>query len=142
VYRHWPQPADLLEEVVGQVPVPFLDQPGESLRERLRAALRRTRDDFGQPILQTAIASMIDKSMHDETANELREQKVRTIRDRMHDGLSDALASGELIGAPDADELVSRLVGPVFFRLVMQQRPVSDDFIDRLLEETLAPFTP
>jgi AcrR family transcriptional regulator len=142
VYRHWPQPADLLQEVVNQVPVPFLEQPGDTFRERLRSTLRRTRDDFGQPIMQTVIASMIDKSMHDEAANEVRQLKIGTVRARLAEGLADALADGELIGAPDADELVARLIGPIFFRLLMQQETVSDDFLDRLIDETLAPYTP
>jgi AcrR family transcriptional regulator len=142
VYRHWPQPADLLREVVDRVPVPFLDQPGGTFRERLRASLRRMRDDFSQPILQTVIASMIDKSMHDDAANELREAKTQKLRERTSEALAEALRTGELVGEPDAEELVSRLIGPVFFRLVMEQRKVSDGYIDRLITETLAPFTP
>ena len=142
VYRHWPNPADLLEEVVERVPVPFLDQPGDTLRARLRSSLRRARDDFGQPILQTVIASMIDKSMHGEAADEMRRRKIGTVVARMEEGLAGALASGELVGDPDADELVSRLLGPIFFRHLLQQAPVTDGFLGRLLDETLAPFTP
>jgi AcrR family transcriptional regulator len=141
VYRHWPQPADLLQEVVAQIPVPFLDLPGDTFRARLRATLMRTRDDFSQPIMQTVIASMIDKSMHDEAANEVRQMKIGTVRARLAEGLADALEQGELVGEPDADELVARLIGPVFFRLLMQQERVSDDFVDRLIDETLAPYT-
>lgn len=142
VYRHWPQPADLLQEVITQVPVPFLEQPGDTFRARLRATLGRTRDDFEQPIMQTVLASMIDKSMHDEAANEVRQMKIGTVRARMEEGLVEALDSGELVGEPDAGELVARLVGPIFFRLFMQQEPASDDFLDRLIDETLAPYTP
>ena len=142
VYRHWPQPAYLLQEVVNQIPVPFLDQPGETFRARLRASLVRTRDDFAQPIMQTMIASMIDKSMHDEAANEVRQMKVGTVRARLQEGLTDAVACGELVGEPDAGELVARLIGPIFFRLLMQQEAVSDAFLDRLIDETLAPYTP
>jgi AcrR family transcriptional regulator len=142
VYRHWPQPVDLLHEVITQVPVPFLEQPGDTLRDRLRATLARTRNDFGQPIMQTVLASMIDKSMHDQAANEVRQTKIGMVRARMEEGLADALDRGELVGEPDAGELVARLIGPIFFRLLMQQEPVSDDFLDRLLEETLAPYTP
>jgi AcrR family transcriptional regulator len=142
VYRHWPQPADLLQEVITQVPVPFLEQPGDTFRARLRATLVRTRDDFGQPIMQTVLASMIDKSMHDEAANEVRQIKIGTVRERMEEGLAEALDRGELVGEPDAGELVARLIGPIFFRLLMQQEPVPDAFLDRLIDETLAPYTP
>jgi AcrR family transcriptional regulator len=142
VYRHWPQPADLLQEVINQVPVPFLEQPGDTFRDRLRATLVRTRNDFTQPIMQTVIASMIDKSMHDEAANEVRQKKLDAIHGRMAEGVAEAVAAGELVGEPDTDELIGRLIGPIFFRLLMQRLPVSDDFVDRLLDETLAPYTP
>jgi AcrR family transcriptional regulator len=142
VYRHWPQPADLLQEVIAQVPVPFLDQPGDTFRARLRATLVRTRDDFGQPIMQTVLASMIDQSMHDEAADEVRRTKIGRVVARMAEELDAAVAAGELVDEPDADELIARLVGPIFFRLLLQRRPVSDDFLDRLIEETLAPYTP
>jgi len=142
VYRHWPQPADLLHDVINQVPVPFLELPGDTFRDRLRATLLRMRDDFGQPILQTVIASMIDKSMHDEAANEARSTKINTLHVRMAEGLAGAIADGELAGEPNADELIARLVGPIFFRLLMQRLPVSDAFVDRLIDETLAPYTP
>jgi hypothetical protein len=60
----------------------------------------------------------------------------------MEEALADALERGELTGRPDASELVARLIGPLFFRLLMQQEPVTDRFIDRLIDETLAPYTP
>jgi hypothetical protein len=88
------------------------------------------------------LMSMIEKSLRDELADELRKAKLRRVSERMGEGLAEAIASGELVGKPDADELVSRLVGPIFFRLVMQQQPVSNAYLDRLLDQTLAPFTP
>lgn len=142
VYRHWPQPADLIREVIDRVPVPFLDQPGDTLRDRLRATLRRTRDDFSQPAMQAVLMSMVEKSLRDELADEVRKAKLRRVSERMQQGLAEALAAGELVGAPDADELASRLIGPIFFRLVMQRQPIPNDYLDRLLDETLAPFTP
>lgn len=142
VYRHWPNPADLIREVIDRVPVPFLDQPGDTFRDRLRATLRRTRDDFSQPVMQAVLMSMIEKSLRDEAADDVRKAKLGRVRQRMEEGLAEARAAGEIVGTPDTDELVSRLVGPIFFRLVMQQEPVSDAYLDRLLEETLAPFTP
>lgn len=142
VYRHWPQPADLLQEVISQVPVPFLEQPGDTFRDRLRATLARTRDDFGQPIMQTVLASMIDRSMHDESADEVRQTKIGTVVARMAEGLAEAMEAGELVGEPDADELIARLVGPIFFRQLLQRQSISDDFLERLIDETLAPYTP
>src|SRR5260221_2013877 len=46
VYRHWPQPVDLFNDVLGRVEFPWLEHPGGTLRDRLRHDLRRLRDDL------------------------------------------------------------------------------------------------
>jgi len=142
VYRHWPQPVDLLAEVIEGFPIPFLEEPGDTLRGRLQVAMRRLADDLSVPIMRAVVSSLVEQSQHDEATRSLRDAKIDVVRQRIRQAVADALATGELTGEPDPDELVSRLVGPMFFRILLEHRPVSDRFIDELIDDTLARFTP
>ncbi len=49
--------------------------------------------------------------------------------------------AGELHGAPDADALVTQLVGALFFRELVAHRRTTDVFIDHLIDTALAPWS-
>lgn len=142
VYRHWPQPVDLLADVIGQFPVPFLEEPGRNLRERLWTTMRRLGDDFRIPIMRAVISSLLEKAQHDEGARELRDIKIGVVHRRMREAVEEGLASGALTGDPDPEALVARLMGPLIFRILMQDLSISDRFIDEVLDGALAPYQP
>jgi hypothetical protein len=45
----------------------------------------------------------------------------------------------ERAGAENPDELVDRLVGPIYYRALVSGEGISDEFIDRLVRATLRP---
>ena len=141
VYRHWPNPFDLLFEAMQEVELPFLEPAEAPLRERLRADLRRIRDDLAGPTLPRMIANIIDRAQHEQQYRSHTERIVNAAVANMRTAVDRALMLGELHRTPDADLLVSQLLGPVVFRRLVADRPVTDDFIDQIVDGALAPWT-
>jgi AcrR family transcriptional regulator len=138
VYRHWAEPADLLIEAVTTADFPFLDQPGGSLRDRLRADLRRVRDDMAAPIMATLLATIIERSRHDSATRAHRDRVTGKLADNARVAIDTAVATGELRRRPDADDLIAQTLGPLFFRRIVADQPADDAFIDRIVDDALA----
>jgi AcrR family transcriptional regulator len=138
VYRHWAEPADLLVEAVTSADLPFLDRPGGTLRERLRADLRRLRDDLGAPIMATLLATIIERSRHDPATRAHRDRVATGLVENARVAIDAAMATGELHSRPDPDDLVAQTLGPLFFRRVVADRPADDAFIDHIIGDALA----
>jgi AcrR family transcriptional regulator len=60
VYRHWPQPVDLVFEALGVAEQPLLhSSEGQPLREWLRRELMRVAADFARPVVRQFIAAIV-----------------------------------------------------------------------------------
>jgi cytochrome P450 len=68
---------------------------------------------------------------------DLRGDLLRRISAVLGSGLAEAAATGELGQRLDPDELLARLLGPVIFRVSIQQAAIDRDFIDRLVDAAL-----
>lgn len=142
VYRHWAQPADLIFEAVTSTDLPFLERPGGTLRERLRADLRRLRDDMATPIIATLLATIIERSQHDPATRAHRDRVTATLAANALAAIDTAMATGELHSRPDPDDLVAQTLGPLFFRRIMADQPADDAFIDHIVDDALARARP
>jgi hypothetical protein len=68
---------------------------------------------------------------------DLRDDLLRRISAVLRSGLAQAEATGEIGKRLDPDELLARLLGPVIFRVSIQQAAFDRDFIDRLVDGAL-----
>ena len=68
---------------------------------------------------------------------DLRDDLLRRISAVLGTGLAEAEAAGELGQRLDPDELLARLLGPVIFRVTIQQAAADRDFIDPLVAAAL-----
>jgi AcrR family transcriptional regulator len=141
VYRHWPQPVDLFKDVFGRVDFPWLEQPGGTLRDRLGRDLRRLRDDLNVPVLVTMIASIMEGARHDSFMRTQRDRLVAQVSSATRSAIDEALVRGELRAAPEAADLVTQLIGPLFFRSLLEGRSATDNFLDQLIDNALASWT-
>jgi AcrR family transcriptional regulator len=139
VYRHWPKPVDLLFEAMQQVELPFLEPAEGTLRDRLRADLRRLGDDLAAPGMPSMIATIIDRAQREDDYRSRNERLVTRAVSNMRAALDQAVEAGEVDGASDPEVLVSQLLGAVMFRCLIAHRPVSDGFIDQLIDNALGP---
>lgn len=137
LYRHWPTAADLLYDVLGEVDPPLLRPGAGPLVAWLQAELQHAAVEMAQPAAVQFVSVLIGRADLDPGAAELR----RRILDHNVMNLATAVARaderGELDGEPDPHWLTAQLLGPVLFRVIIEGRPASDDFIDEVIDRAL-----
>jgi AcrR family transcriptional regulator len=138
IYRHWPRPVDLVTEALSVVDQPvFRSREGSSLRAWLGGELARFAADLAQPAATQFLATVIGTADQIQSVADLRDDLLRRISAVLRSGLAQAEAMGEPGRRLDPDELLARLLGPVIFRVSIQQAVADRDFIDRLVDAAL-----
>jgi AcrR family transcriptional regulator len=140
IYRHWPRPVDLVTEALSVVDQPvFRSREGSSLRAWLGGELARFAADLAQPAATQFLATVIGTADQIQSVADLRDDLLRRISAVLRSGLAagEAGATGETVQRFDPDELLARLLGPVIFRVSIQQAVADRDFIDRLVDAAL-----
>jgi AcrR family transcriptional regulator len=138
IYRHWPRPVDLVTEALSVVDQPvFRSREGSSLRAWLGGELARFAADLAQPAATQFLATVIGTADQIQSVADLRDDLLRRISAVLGSGLAQAETTGDPDRRLDPDELLARLLGPVIFRVSIQQVAVDRDFIDRLVDGAL-----
>jgi hypothetical protein len=107
------------------------------LRAWLGGELARFAADLAQPAATQFLATVIGTADQVQAVADLRGDLLRRISAVLGSGLAEAAATGELGQRLDPDELLARLLGPVIFRVSIQQAAIDRDFIDRLVDAAL-----
>lgn len=138
VYRHWPQLDDLLFDAIATLDAPIF-RPGDdgTLREWLHAELAHAGEMFASPATQHLIAALVDRGARDPALAALSKEIGTRADDLLGSRLGKALADGELTHAPDAADLAALLLGPVFFRALVQPQELDDAFIAFVIDHAL-----
>src|SRR5271170_4477540 len=139
IYRHWPRPVDLVTEALSVVDQPVFRSREGSLRAWLGGELARFAADLAQPAATQFLATVIGTADSVQAVADLRNDLLRRISAVLRSGLAagEAGAAGEAVRRFDPDELLARLLGPVIFRVSIQQAVADRDFIDRLVDAAL-----
>jgi AcrR family transcriptional regulator len=137
IYRHWPRPVDLVTEALTVVDQPVFRSREGSLREWLGGELTRFAADLAQPAATQFVATVIGTADQVQAVADLRDDLLRRISAVLGSGLAGAEATGEIGNRIDPDELLARLLGPVIFRVSIQQATADRDYIDRLVAAAL-----
>lgn len=138
VYRHWPDRAALLQDVLSAEVLTLHTTPTGDLRVDLIAELSSMRDELCQRHFDRVLITLIDRAfvepdmlpvkstmMHDGTAN------LRQI-------LEQGSRRGELHPKLDIDEAVSFLVAPVVYRHLFADDTITDEMISRIVADLIA----
>lgn len=112
-----------------------------SLRAWLAGELARFAADLAQPAATQFLATVIGSADQVQAVAGLRDDLLRRISAVLRSGLTtgESGAGGETALRLDPDELLARLLGPVIFRVSIQQAAIDRDFIDRLVDAALGP---
>jgi AcrR family transcriptional regulator len=142
IYRHWPRPVDLVTEALSVVEQPVFRSREGSLRAWLGGELARFAADLAQPAATQFVATVIGSADQVQAVADLRDDLLRRISAVLRSGLAsgESVATGEAVQRFDSDELLARLLGPVIFRVSIQQAAADRDFIDRLVDAALGPL--
>jgi AcrR family transcriptional regulator len=137
IYRHWPRQVDLVTEALTVIEQPVFRSREGPLRAWLGGELTRFAADLSEPAAIQFLATVIGTADQVRAVAGLRDDLLRRISAVLRSGLAQAEATGELGKRLDPDELLARLLGPVIFRVAIQQVAADREFVDRLVDAAL-----
>ncbi|MFN8052436.1 MAG: TetR/AcrR family transcriptional regulator [Acidimicrobiales bacterium] len=134
IYRHWPSLAEIVTEAatstVGIKAVPDTGDARADLRAHLDVlAEKMTRSDWGR-----MLPTIVDAASRDP---ELLELQRRTTAERRMAAMAIAakgVANGQIRDDVDLDLVGEMLVGPIFTRHLVTHQPITEQFLDDLLD--------
>jgi AcrR family transcriptional regulator len=135
VYRHWPQPLDLVIEALGVASQPLLRPGGgQPLRQWLRRELVRAAEDFARPAVRQFIATIVGDADRTELITDLVAELTRRTVSAVREALDRAETEGAVFRRRDEYQLVAELVGPVIVQVMMYRVPADEQWIARLVD--------
>ncbi|SHF57623.1 TetR/AcrR family transcriptional regulator [Streptoalloteichus hindustanus] len=144
VYRRWPSKGVLFLDSILTVNEPRLDyrDTGDivaDLREQMVAVV----DLVGRPPWGPLYRAVLGEAQHSpEVAAALNERFVRAQAEKTTARLRAARDQGQLSPGFDLDLASELLVGPLYFRLLISEEPLTHNYIDRVLEALFAGMGP
>lgn len=144
VYRWWGSRTEVLLDAFLQ-DVAEEDEPHETgdLGADLRGYLHRLASFLGGSDAGAVFRALIAQAQHDAAfAREFRARHLEPQRRRDRLLLERAVERGALPAGLDAAAEADRLVGPVYYRVLVAGEPVPRDFTDALVEDLLRRHAP
>lgn len=144
VYRRWPSKGLLFLDSLLSLNEPVLDYPdtGEivpDLRRQIHAAV----DLLGTPPWGPLYRALVGEAQHDPAvAAGLNERFIRPQADKTIARLTAAKEQGQLSPDFDLELAMAILSGPLYFRFLINQEPVTYDYVDRILQALFAGLGP
>jgi AcrR family transcriptional regulator len=138
IYRWWPNKAAVMTDSFLELMVPDTSQldtgsAREDLRLRLRGLAHVLAGRSGR-----SVAALIAESQTDpEVAEALRTQWISVRRRETRPLLRRGIERGELRSDLDLEVAIDALYGPVYWRMLTGYAPLSDDFVDRLVDHVI-----
>jgi len=114
LYRHWPEPLDLLLEAM-EIVIPAIDLGDGPIREQLLRELDRRLIWFNTALAGTAIAAIVDRADHEPRIRRMRDRTLGKANAMLRDAIAQAKLTGELHPDTPADIIAKALVGTLLF---------------------------
>ena len=140
VYRHWPDHGDLLHDAVAakadDLPRPPAELPS---RERLAIVLEHLRTRLTDDDMAVQFATLIGRATWDPILRKALLQLSGRGRSVIDGVLRDAIDRGELAPGTDVEVVREGLLGALFVRRFLSDRPLNRAYVNRVIENALAP---
>jgi len=140
IYRNWSTKAELVVDAFGSLSSTYEIEPSGDVRSDLLALVGHLAEDLPEARWASVMASLVAAAEHDP---ELAQEKRKLIAERqrpIRETLRRAIESGQLRESTDPDVVMSMLGGPLFFRRLMTNEPLDDDFVVHVVDGVLAAF--
>src|SRR6476659_6753492 len=96
IYRHWGSRAQLIHAALSSLEGPYVETPGNSLREDLAILLSHLVAYFARPEILRIFTSFIDAAVRDPELAELHMERMRGARAGFEEVVHRAIERGEL----------------------------------------------
>lgn len=144
IYRRWSSKGALLLDSALSLNQSDLDYPDTGdIAADLRAQIYATVDLLGTPPLRSLFQALVSEAQHDPgVAAALNERFIAPQADRTVARLKAAQDQGQLAPGFDLDLAMAMLSGPLYFRLLITQEPLTHAYIDRILDALFTGMAP
>jgi AcrR family transcriptional regulator len=140
VLRRWPSKAAVAVAGVERLALQSVDVPDSgSLRDDLHALLHNAVTTFARGRGQF-VPRLIRESGHHPEITGLLYTVLHTRRQAYRRVLALAIARGELAPQADQDLLIDLLIGPIWTRLLITGDPVTEEYVDSVVDAVLTAF--
>ena len=137
LYRRWPNKAALIAFACGrhtQKNVPFPDCG--SLRDDLIRVLEEVHELVQDPKSRGMVTMAF--SLRDSPETQRTQTTFWELRVKQQQAMFDrAVTRGEIDEATDTGEIIERVVGPLYFRYFVSRRPVTNGFLQDLVDSVM-----
>lgn len=142
IYRRWPNKASLvmdafLAETAPQFPYSDTGSTIEDFREQMKLVVKVLNSPNGN-----TVATLIGGSQTDsELAEAFRTHFLAIRRAESKAVLKKGIERGEIPSNIDADVLLDTLYAPLYFRLLIKYAPLTEHFVDQIVDLVLVNLT-
>ncbi|MFI0944070.1 TetR/AcrR family transcriptional regulator [Streptomyces sp. NPDC021020] len=144
IYRRWPSKGALLLDSLLSLGESALDYPdtGDVVAD-LRKQIYDAVDLLAAEPLSPLFRTLVGEAQHDhDLAAALNERFITPQSDKTAARLEAARAQGQLSPDFDLDLAMAILSGPLYFRLLITQEPLTHAYVDRILDALFAGMGP
>lgn len=138
LYRHWPDAASLLREVVVVGSGSDRCTVTGELRTDLLAALDQLRRNLLDPVAERAMLTVMERAAVDPSYAELRVAITRECSRPLTAIVTAAASDGRLRGVLDPEEALAALAGPLVFRRFFCRDDLPRAFLERVVDGFVA----
>ncbi|MDQ1425221.1 MAG: hypothetical protein QOD72_2719, partial [Acidimicrobiaceae bacterium] len=138
IYRHWPTREALVTDAWMSVgfPEPKTAPPAD-LDERVAQIAQAVGTRISTPPMSVLLPDLLAAAERDPKMREMKDGLLRTRRRPIFDALQEAAQSGALPPDIDVELLVALIVGPIYYRRLILQQPVTNEFVERVVAVAL-----
>jgi AcrR family transcriptional regulator len=137
LYRHWPNPEELIFEALAQIVMTWeFSGPGR-LGDELIAEIKRRRTELNQPSVRMAFTTVISRALWDPAAALLRDRLIDGISSSLRASVAVGIERGELRADLKPEILVAQVMGAMVWRSFVNNERVTSGFIEEIVREAL-----
>lgn len=138
LYRHWPDAAELIRDVIARRIAGAHTTPTGDLRQDLVQELDGLRALLHEPVSETGLRAVIERAGADPVFAELKEALYRNGSQVFRRVIDEAKARGELSPDLETDQAIDELAGPLVYRRLLAGRAFDGDYVRRIVDGFLA----
>lgn len=137
VYNHWPTREDLLRSTIDSIdqPSPDIDDLTGTLRIDLGILCQHLVTDLIDDQRAPLIANMMERALHDEVVESVRNQFLAEYRGLFRVVLDKAMHEGELRRDLDVDRGMAGLLGSFLFARFLSAAEFDQGYADTVIDE-------
>ncbi len=144
VYNHWPTREDLLRATIDSIDqsAPHIDDLTGTLRIDLGILCQHLVTDLIDDQRAPLIANMMERALHDEVVESVRNQFFAEYRGLFHVVLDKARSDGELRRDLDVDRSMASLLGSLLFARFLSPAEFDQPYADAVIDDFVTINTP